>query len=289
MWAPGPVSSACCATAFVSLASLRVWRTLPASPTALHYAARPAASTADRHAQGVDPHRLALLRYVLKACRAEARVGDLFSDRSMSSRFASLAKQHLKVGGWAAGRLLAGGLARGGRGTACRWHFACGRPSGIRLAGNHSGQRSLDPSNTAQLYCIQPYQLHPLQGVENVYTQHTPPLVGLLERLVRGRLPEVDYPRAERNASPQAPKVGVRSWTAVPAAAAYGDGHASRPLFAWYRLRCRLTDQQTVLPPLPYPATCTLCLPGLPCSPRAWWSPLSSAARRTRRQRRWRS
>lgn len=89
--------------------------------------------------QGVDPHRLALLRYVLKACRAEARVGDLFSDRSMTSRFASLAKQHLK-------------------------------------------------------------------GVENVYTQHSPPLVGLLERLVRGRLPELDYPRAERNASPQAPK-----------------------------------------------------------------------------------
>ena len=50
--------------------------------------------------QGVDPHRLALLRYVLKACRAEARVGDLFSDRSMTSRFASLAKQHLKVGAW---------------------------------------------------------------------------------------------------------------------------------------------------------------------------------------------
>ncbi len=45
------------------------------------------------------------------------------------------------------------------------------------------------------------------QGVENVYTQHSPPLVGLLERLVRGRLPELDYPRAERNASPQAPKV----------------------------------------------------------------------------------
>jgi vacuolar protein sorting-associated protein 45 len=90
--------------------------------------------------QGVGPHRLALLRYVLKACRADARVGDLFSDRSMTSRFASLAKQHLK-------------------------------------------------------------------GVENVYTQHTPPLVGLLERLVRGRLPELDYPRAERNASPQAPKL----------------------------------------------------------------------------------
>lgn len=50
--------------------------------------------------QGVDAQRLALLRYVLKACRAEARVGDLFSDRSMSSRFASLAKQHLKVGGF---------------------------------------------------------------------------------------------------------------------------------------------------------------------------------------------
>lgn len=47
--------------------------------------------------QGVEPHRLALLRFVLKQCRADARVADIFSDRTMSSRFASLAKQHLKV------------------------------------------------------------------------------------------------------------------------------------------------------------------------------------------------
>ncbi|EFN56021.1 hypothetical protein CHLNCDRAFT_22879 [Chlorella variabilis] len=90
--------------------------------------------------QGVEPHRLALLRFVLKQCRADARVADIFSDRTMSSRFASLAKQHLK-------------------------------------------------------------------GVENVYTQHTPALVGLLERLARSKLPEMDYPRVDRNSSPQAPRV----------------------------------------------------------------------------------
>lgn len=54
--------------------------------------------------QGVEPHRLQLLRFVLGACRADARVADIFSDRSMSSRFASLAKQHLKVGGCGRGR-----------------------------------------------------------------------------------------------------------------------------------------------------------------------------------------
>lgn len=48
--------------------------------------------------QGVEAHRLALLRHVLQACSADRRVADIFSDRSMSSRFASLAKQHLKVG-----------------------------------------------------------------------------------------------------------------------------------------------------------------------------------------------
>ncbi|KAL4433463.1 hypothetical protein ABPG77_010316 [Micractinium sp. CCAP 211/92] len=82
--------------------------------------------------QGVEAHRLALLRHVLQACSADRRVADIFSDRSMSSRFASLAKQHLK-------------------------------------------------------------------GVENVYTQHTPALVGLLERLARNKLPEADYPRVDRH------------------------------------------------------------------------------------------
>lgn len=48
--------------------------------------------------QGVEAHRLALLRHVLQACSADRRVADIFSDRTMSSRFASLAKQHLKVG-----------------------------------------------------------------------------------------------------------------------------------------------------------------------------------------------
>ncbi len=50
------------------------------------------------------------------------------------------------------------------------------------------------------------------QGVENVYTQHTPPLVGLLERLAKGRLQEVDYPRVDANRSPTAPKVGRAGW-----------------------------------------------------------------------------
>lgn len=64
--------------------------------------------------QGVEPHRLALLRFVLGACRADARVADIFSDRTMGSRFASLAKQHLKVGG----RGRAGGRGAWSRGSA---------------------------------------------------------------------------------------------------------------------------------------------------------------------------
>lgn len=46
-----------------------------------------------------------------------------------------------------------------------------------------------------------------MQGVENVYTQHSPPLVGLLEKLAKAKLPETDYPRVDRGHSLQAPKV----------------------------------------------------------------------------------
>jgi vacuolar protein sorting-associated protein 45 len=71
--------------------------------------------------QGVEPHRLALLRFVLRHCRADARVADIFSDRTMSSRFASLAKQHLKVGG--------GGRRAGGWGEQMgAWRRCCPLP-----------------------------------------------------------------------------------------------------------------------------------------------------------------
>jgi len=49
------------------------------------------------------------------------------------------------------------------------------------------------------------------QGVEDVYTQHTPLLVHTLEALMRGRLKEGDYPCIDKaNAGPapaKAPKV----------------------------------------------------------------------------------
>jgi len=47
---------------------------------------------------GVDTNKLAVVRTLLKYCGGDRRVMDLFSDRSISSRFASLAKQHIKVG-----------------------------------------------------------------------------------------------------------------------------------------------------------------------------------------------
>lgn len=95
------------------------------------------ALTKQLEAAGASPAQLGLLAALLARCGGERRVQDLFSDRSLAGRFASLAKQHLK-------------------------------------------------------------------GVENVYTQHTPPLAGLLERLGRGRLPDADYPRVDRAASASA-------------------------------------------------------------------------------------
>ena len=50
-----------------------------------------------------------------------------------------------------------------------------------------------------------------MQGVENVYTQHTPLLVHTLEALVKGRLKDADYPpvdKAHNGAQPaKVPKV----------------------------------------------------------------------------------
>ena len=75
---------------------------------------------------GADPQALSAVRAMLRHCGGAERVSDLFSDRSFSSRFATLAKQHLK-------------------------------------------------------------------GVENVYTQHVPPLMAILERVGKGKLPDADY------------------------------------------------------------------------------------------------
>ena len=47
-----------------------------------------------------------------------------------------------------------------------------------------------------------------LRGVENVYTQHTPPLAGLLEAAVRGRLKDADYPLADPDAAAAAAAAG---------------------------------------------------------------------------------
>ena len=53
-----------------------------------------------------------------------------------------------------------------------------------------------------------------VQGVENVYTQHTPMLLTTLEALVKGRLKDADFPyidRADNGAAPaKVPKVGAR-------------------------------------------------------------------------------
>ena len=37
-----------------------------------------------------------------------------------------------------------------------------------------------------------------MQGVENVYTQHTPLLLNILEALVKGRLKDGDFPYIDR-------------------------------------------------------------------------------------------
>jgi vacuolar protein sorting-associated protein 45 len=54
-----------------------------------------------------------------------------------------------------------------------------------------------------------------LQGVENVYTQHTPLLMQTLESVAKGRLKDVEYPSIDKSAMPaqptkvQAPKLVV--------------------------------------------------------------------------------
>ena len=54
-----------------------------------------------------------------------------------------------------------------------------------------------------------------MQGVENVYTQHTPLLVHTLEALARGRLKDIEFPSVEGSLQPaagqkqQAPKLVI--------------------------------------------------------------------------------
>ena len=78
---------------------------------------------------GIDPLLLDTIRYVRKLWSVQSKELDLFSDKTLTSRFANLAKQHLK-------------------------------------------------------------------GVENVYTQHKPALVPLIEKASKGRLPVSEYPFA---------------------------------------------------------------------------------------------
>jgi hypothetical protein len=44
-----------------------------------------------------------------------------------------------------------------------------------------------------------------VQGVENVYTQHTPLLINTLEALLRGRLRDADYPYVDKSQNGAAP------------------------------------------------------------------------------------
>ena len=62
--------------------------------------------------------------------------------------------------------------------------------------------------------------------MENVYTQHTPALVGLLERLARSQLSDVDYPRVDRASSPQPQRV---RGAGAPAGAGQGQLTAELP------------------------------------------------------------
>ena len=66
----------------------------------LRYEREGRAQTSDLLQQevGVPRQQLALVRTLLVNCGQEKRVGDLFSDMTFSSRFATLAKQNLKVG-----------------------------------------------------------------------------------------------------------------------------------------------------------------------------------------------
>lgn len=69
----------------------------------------------------MDTNKLAVVRTVLKHCGGERRVMDLFSDRTISSRFATLAKQHLKV------RQAARGSEKSGVREWCGIVWMCGR------------------------------------------------------------------------------------------------------------------------------------------------------------------
>lgn len=83
------------------------------------------------------------MRYIRKTWSTQGKTLDLFSDKTLSSRFASLAKQHLK-------------------------------------------------------------------GVENVYTQHKPAFMSVLEKAAKGRLPTSEYPFVKETEAAKAQTKGSR-------------------------------------------------------------------------------
>ena len=69
-------------------------------------------------------------------------------------------------------------------------------------AARRSGDLFSDASLTARLSAAARAATTSLRGVDNVYTQHTPAVVGLLEAVLKGRLREADWPVAGGEAGP---------------------------------------------------------------------------------------
>lgn len=139
---------------------------------------------------GLPRQQLGLVRTLLGHAGADKRVGDLFSNRSFSSRFATMAKHSLRVSNFPDLAVL------------------------FHLLEMHSYCANLmHCSEVILVYvsaCASGYIVNS-QGVENVYTQHTPLLVNTLEALIRGRLKDTDFPyidKTQNGASPaKVPKV----------------------------------------------------------------------------------
>ena len=97
-------------------------------------------------------------------------------------------------------------------------------------AARRAGDLFSDASLSARLSAAARAATTSLRGVDNVYTQHTPALVGLLDAVLKGRLKEGEWPIAGSEAGPPAggggggvggsPTPGAPNGDAPPSAAA---------------------------------------------------------------------
>ena len=153
---------------------------------------------------------------LLRHCGAGSRVGDLYSDRTLATRFATRARANLRVSCCLCGAVCCKSAVE----ACCMRACTCALHGMWRHRIDAYTERLLTcyfaasatqavwwPDTASTAATVADMCAGCRQGVQNVYTQHTPLLMQTLELLAKGKLPEADYPHIALNAGQGTPHV----------------------------------------------------------------------------------